>query len=69
MIPSPVVRCLLLILLFCIVIVSCNQPDTTKLLISSNAPAIPATGDSLVEGTIGEASTLIPILASACSTR
>jgi len=29
-----------------------------------SAPAVPAYGDTLVEGTIGEASTLIPILAS-----
>lgn len=64
MMPSPAVRCLLLKLLFCIVLVSCNQPDTAKLQISSNTPTIPTTGDSLVEGTIGEASTLIPILAS-----
>ena len=64
MIPSPGVRCLLMALLFTVVLVACNRSETTPAAVVPASSAVPATGDSLVEGTIGEASTLIPILAS-----
>ncbi len=66
MIPSPGVRCLLMALLFSVVLAAgCNRPEQPALPVSSSAaPSVPVTGDSLVEGTIGEASTLIPLLAT-----
>ena len=67
MIPSPGVRCLLMALLFSVVAVACNRPEIPSAPAVSAAPAVPVTGDSLVEGTIGEASTLIPLLATDAS--
>ena len=63
MMPSGV-RCLLVALLFCSALVACTRSDTTPARLTPSSSAIPATGDSLVEGTIGEASTLIPLLAT-----
>lgn len=45
-------------------IAACNSSDTPRSSAVRSESSSPATGDSLVEGTIGEASTLIPILAS-----
>ena len=42
---------------------SCS-PDLQKVPPAERGAAAPATGDAIVEGTIGEASTLIPVLAS-----
>lgn len=64
MIPSSGVRCLLMALLFSAFLVSCNRPETQPAAVVPASSAIPAFGDSLVEGTIGEASTLIPLLAT-----
>ena len=64
MMPSPGVRCLLMTLLFSAVLVACNKSETAPASVASSSSSVPATGDSLVEGTIGEASTLIPLLAS-----
>jgi peptide/nickel transport system substrate-binding protein len=64
MIPSPGVRCLLMVLLFTVVLVACNSPETPPAPVVPASTSAPATGDSLVEGTIGEASTLIPLLAT-----
>jgi len=64
MIPSSGVRCLLVALFFSVFHVSCNRPETPPAPVIAASSAAPATGDSLVEGTIGEASTLIPLLAT-----
>lgn len=66
--PSPGVRCLLPALLLCIALLACNrqQPPNVPAGHSSTSD-VPVTGDSLVEGTIGEASTLIPLLATDAS--
>lgn len=64
MMPLPGVRCLLMLLLFSIILISCNRPETATAPVVPVSSAVPATGDSLVEGTIGEASTLIPLLAT-----
>ncbi len=64
MMSSPVVRCLLMSLLFSVVLGACNQPETPPAPVVPAASSVPVTGDSLVEGTIGEASTLIPLLAT-----
>ena len=71
MTASSGVRSLLMALLFSVVFTGCSRtenaavPATTAA--SSSSYAVPATGDSLVEGTIGEASTLIPLLATDAS--
>jgi peptide/nickel transport system substrate-binding protein len=71
MTASSGVRSLLMALLFSVVFTGCSRtenaavPATTAA--SSSSSAVPATGDSLVEGTIGEASTLIPLLATDAS--
>ncbi|MGB9080671.1 MAG: peptide-binding protein [Desulfuromonadaceae bacterium] len=64
MMPSPGVRCLLMALLFGAVLGACNRSETPRAPVVTASSAVPATGDSLVEGTIGEASTLIPLLAT-----
>ncbi len=60
------VRCLLMVLLCSAILVACNRPETshTPVIVHASSPSLPATGDALVEGTIGEASTLIPLLAT-----
>jgi peptide/nickel transport system substrate-binding protein len=67
MISSPGVRCLLMALLFSVIPVACNRSETPPAPVVRASSAVPATGDSLVEGTIGEASTLIPLLATDAS--
>lgn len=67
MMPSPGVRFLLMAMLFSVVTAACNRPEKPPAAAAASSSAIPATGDSLVEGTIGEASTLIPLLASDAS--
>ena len=63
--PGRGVQCLLMALLVCVVaLVACNRTEPPVHTVSSTSPATPVTGDSLVEGTIGEASTLIPLLAT-----
>src|SRR6266568_7840491 len=64
MILSPGARCLLMAMFFIIVLVACNDSELPKAPVVSVTSAVPAAGDSLVEGTIGEASTLIPLLAT-----
>lgn len=64
MMPLPGVRCLLMLLLFSVILISCNRTETAAPPVVPASSAVPATGDSLVEGTIGEASTLIPLLAT-----
>lgn len=66
---SPGVRSLLIALPICAVLMACNNHDapTPALPAVSTSPAVPVTGDSLIEGTIGEASTLIPLLATDAS--
>lgn len=66
---SPGVRCLLLVLFLGAVAgaAGCNRPEPSPPAVVSASPGIPVTGDSLVEGTIGEASTLIPLLATDAS--
>ncbi|NTW99312.1 MAG: peptide-binding protein, partial [Geobacteraceae bacterium] len=64
MIPLPGVRCLLLVLICSTVLIACDRPESTPAPVFPASSAVPATGDSLVEGTIGEASTLIPLLAT-----
>ncbi len=59
---SPLVRCLLV--LFLGVLIGCTDHEHAPAVPVSSAPVAPVTGDTLVEGTIGEASTLIPLLAS-----
>lgn len=57
-------RSLLFLLLCSLALSACSTPDSSQPPPKRAVSATPATGDSLVEGTIGEASTLIPILAS-----
>ena len=64
MILSPGVRCLLMALLFSLVLLACSRPEAPTAPVVKTSYALPATGDALVEGTIGEASTLIPLLAT-----
>jgi len=59
---SPLFFPILFLLLF--FVASCNSGDAPSAAAPRAESTPPATGDSLVEGTIGEASTLIPILAS-----
>ena len=56
-------QCWLLALCFGLCLVACT-PEQQVAPSRETSPAAPVTGDSLVEGTIGEASTLLPILAS-----
>lgn len=67
MIVSPGVRCLLMALFSGMVFVACTRTDISPVPAAAVSSSIPVTGDSLVEGTIGEASTLIPLLASDAS--
>lgn len=67
MMSSPGVRFLLMAMLFSVVPAACNRPEKPPAAVAASSSAVPATGDSLVEGTIGEASTLIPLLASDAS--
>lgn len=60
-------RSLLLLLLCGLFLSACSHSETPQPAIKKSVSATPATGDSLVEGTIGEASTLVPILASDAS--
>lgn len=53
-----------LLLLLVFFIAACNSADPPVPANVRSESSTPSTGDSLVEGTIGEASTLIPILAS-----
>ncbi len=55
---------LLLLLLCSLLLTACTSSEIPQPTVKRSESATPATGDSLVEGTIGEASTLIPILAS-----
>lgn len=57
-------RCLLFLLLCAFFLLACSPSDTRQNPATTVSAATPVTGDALVEGTIGEASTLIPILAS-----
>lgn len=59
-------RCSLVLILF--VVAACSS-DRGDLTIPARPPGKPAYGDSFIEGTIGEPSTLIPILASDSSSR
>ncbi|MFZ4856372.1 MAG: peptide-binding protein [Desulfuromonadaceae bacterium] len=65
------VRSLLTALCFSVVFSGCSRTENSAVPAPAPVPAassaVPATGDSLVEGTIGEASTLIPLLASDAS--
>ena len=61
---SPGVRPLLMALLLSVIFSGCNRSENPALPPVAASSAVPATGDSLVEGTIGEASTLIPLLAT-----
>ena len=65
------VRSLLMALLFIVITAGCSRTDDAatppKTASPKSSSDYPATGDSLVEGTIGEASTLIPLLASDAS--
>ena len=49
--------------LICLVVVSCNREDATYSSGTATA-GVPAYGDIMVEGSIGEASNLIPLLSS-----
>ena len=51
-----------ILLLLLLLLAACGKNETSPQVVRQPAP--PAYGDSLVEGTIGEPSTLIPILAS-----
>lgn len=64
MMPWSGVRCLLMALIFSTALIACNRQETPPAPVIPASSAVPATGDSLVEGTIGEASTLIPLLAT-----
>ncbi len=56
-------RLLAIFLLAPIFLSSCSEREASYKVVSKD-PGVPAYGDSLVEGSIGEPSTLIPILAS-----
>lgn len=64
MIPSSGVRFLLMVLFCSVAAASCKRPEIPSKAAVAAVPSLPVTGDSLVEGTIGEASTLIPLLAT-----
>ena len=64
MMSSPLARCLMITLLFGVALAACNTQEKPPAPAVSVADSTPVTGDSLVEGTIGEASTLIPLLAT-----
>ncbi|MDD5286689.1 MAG: peptide-binding protein [Desulfuromonadaceae bacterium] len=53
--------------IFSCLIAACTPPDSPNTSAVRTESSTPVSGDSLVEGTIGEASTLIPILASDAS--
>ncbi|MDD2272598.1 MAG: peptide-binding protein [Desulfuromonadaceae bacterium] len=66
--PSSGVRCLLPALLLCVALLACNRQQSPNVPAgNSHSSGVPVTGDSLIEGTIGEASTLIPLLATDAS--
>jgi peptide/nickel transport system substrate-binding protein len=66
--PGGNLLALLPTILLCVCFLSsCSTPDSQQSPVAHSESATPVTGDSLVEGTIGEASTLIPILASDAS--
>ena len=54
----------LLFLFLVLLVAGCTGEKNTTVPSSSKPEAVPSCGDTLVEGTIGEASTLIPVLAS-----
>ncbi|MHB8122094.1 MAG: peptide-binding protein [Desulfuromonadaceae bacterium] len=66
--PSPGVRCLLPALFLSVALLACNRQQPPNVPAGHfSSSGVPVTGDSLVEGTIGEASTLIPLLATDAS--
>lgn len=65
--PSSGVLCLLMALNLSAVLLACDRQQTSYTPAERPSSAVPATGDSLIEGTIGEASTLIPLLATDAS--
>ncbi len=60
-------KSLLFLLLCSLFLNSCHTSESPQPQPKRSASTTPVTGDSLVEGTIGEASTLIPILATDAS--
>jgi peptide/nickel transport system substrate-binding protein len=68
MIVLPAVRCVVTAVLLTLGLAACRGSETPRtshrVTPGSSSAALPVTGDSLVEGTIGEASTLIPLLAT-----
>ena len=64
-------RSLLMALCFSVTFSGCSRTENPAVpapnALPASSSAAPATGDSLVEGTIGEASTLIPLLATDAS--
>jgi len=54
-------------LLMACLLAACSSGERPAAVSTSSQPAAPATGDAIVEGTIGEASTLIPVLATDAS--
>ncbi|MDD5107061.1 MAG: peptide-binding protein [Desulfuromonadaceae bacterium] len=68
MIISTGIRCLLMALCLGVPLVSCSNSDSHTVSSTRAPSSVPPTyGDALVEGTIGEASTLIPLLATDAS--
>lgn len=65
--PSSGVLCLLMALILSAVLLACDRQQTPNAPARHAWSAVPVTGDSLIEGTIGEASTLIPLLATDAS--
>lgn len=61
------VLCMLMALIFSAVFLACDRRKTPDVPARHASSAVPVTGDSLIEGTIGEASTLIPLLATDAS--
>lgn len=57
-------RCLLFIYLCCFCLTACSSSETHQPVTKRVESTTPVNGDSLIEGTIGDASTLIPVLAS-----
>lgn len=55
---------MLLVFLTLVCMLSACSPEVQRPTPAKTASTLPVTGDAIVEGTIGEASTLIPILAS-----